>query len=982
MIEFVVLDHPISVEGIDTGDKTMRVSEAIDMYNIQIHKANEDHKAHIEDQIEALIEAHEAHEDHEDLKAHEAHEELYSDKLKNVDVIHFVQNGLDINVPEPCFSYGTGLEFHPIGYKFREAEICNLSPFGILSGSVSAIALNSSYKNNKILPLTYESFNNLINTKTVIVHLNDKLWYEGSINTSNVLVNAIYIIHVPYDTFDEKLINDTNVSGISTMAGPLSVIFIALKNGDLYWYRGYGHPSIKFGTNVTEMFSEGDFIFKSNIYIKNSNIFLFNKKLMLFDNIFDILYQMTYEDIVDNVIEIENLISQMQVIFDPIKLKSVIDKIVEHLLKIQKESLLKQSSIIGNMSIEELKSFFKSDVARKHNKMISRLVNKLGESISLVGTANRTFNLKNMQRKAQISDNVTKAKTLSLDQKFDILSKYCDEDIGVLFSRLNSDEIIPALEPCKSDDYRQSYLSLANINPRIPYLDIDTSQSMLEIAPSNEDHELYAKNGITIRLSSTDHDIYIPFPMIKSIIDCKDPSAVFWVEECNKEEWAMFRIMIRNSLAESHANRTFSVKASSKSLGFLIINIILSTMESLCKSIAIPEFNDTTAKIMRGLFGQLFTLCASGAHCLSDAWQLVMKDSKLEVPPINELWVYVRTYRMFIYTGWNMDIIKNNMKVLFVKIIKNNICNKAIESLRKNSSLTKYAEYEKFERSRMLELYYSEIMINLIMKFEINNAMAYRFLEIYNVDVGNIINSTASTKSFEEYFRKISMKEPISDSYKFQILKNAVDIYVKRSAHFKDSKQNIKDVISKKDEPIKKEEYSLALKKLIEEIPDIVKKHGSKMQNYDPYLNLAEGKDIQKQIGKIKGDAELKRIPFSITNERNKDIQSVIDYIVTGFKDSKPSEALKALNASEAPISFISQIEKYKGNETAIMLYNEYDNPEKAIQLIDSKSSDILEMLNALEISQNKGELIKNIIKSLLLNFKLADNDKIATKLF
>ena len=78
----------------------------------------------------------------------------------------------------------------------------------------------------------------------------------------------------------------------------------------------------------------------------------------------------------------------------------------------------------------------------------------------------------------------------------------------------------------------------------------------------------------------------------------------------------------------------------------------------------------------------------------------------------------------------------------------------------------------------------------------------------------------------------------------------------------------------------------------------------------------------------------------------------------------------------------MSQIEKYKGNQTAIMLYSECENPEKAIQLVNNKSSDILEMLNALEISQNKGQLIKNIIKSLLLNFKSPDSDKIATKLF
>lgn len=960
MIRYTVLPSPSTLMNVDTGTVTPSINttivNAIEQFNDIMNEPVLDLTEHDEEPVFEL----ELVEDDQDTES--------VVELPSIPYLQFVEEGTFQSTmiqSNNGFTFGTGLQFVDNVKMSTHLPPVRLSPFGESKGPV-ILALSTGYSGQ--MSLTMESYHKMIeDSNLVTIILSDK-WNEEVIKASTTLINGIFIVkcdNFPGKGARDKFMNDVNIAGISTMAGPNSIVLMDIGD-NLFWYRGVRYPGLIdnvpiFGTDVTDLMHPNILKALAESGYKTPFPTIYNKgcldvywapegKMMTPNDVAEITSKLIIDEISDFSPEIEDCLTQFQIIFDPDQLQNIanrmttsLNKMVENNVKEFKDEFSKmfeQGLSLNDDSVKECLANLKG-AKRKTNRLIQPLINKLGQLISLQGSSKRSFNLKQMMRKAKIHSNVDKAKNMTMEEKIDLLDKSCEE-VGVLLSCVNSDMLQCALKAVSDKNYLTFASStttdkndLMAINDRTLYLDACTTGAMLEIAEADEQyqrHPLATVNpgGIAMPqgINYEQQEIScIPLVLNDKYVNSIDPSKIYPTTVCNDPEFSMFRIMLRGTIVDSKASREFHILPQSNDLGYLLVDMILCTMESLSNQFsgypdATSDFSNTTCQIMRGLFGQLLTVLASGQKPMSMAWQLVMYDPNLEIPDDNEWWIYIRLIKMFPYTCWDPSNILANIKTLLARIIRKKIINKVIEPMLKEISKMKAQSQKDSVEARNRELMFVKLAIDVLCTI-VNDELqtdqnviqiAKRLLEKVPE-----MNAKGGTRQIINFFEPVAKKKVVKnvDWSKLEpTMQIALNIFTKRSATFKNFKKTMVKVVEKGNED-KIEKYVSEYNKYKASLQEKYMADTIKVQNE----SAISGHDVKG----LKSDAEINRIPWSITdeeidlNEHNR----VLNWILTGTSGTVEVSDSKDMISKEEPMDDVKKaIVGCPKNDRALALYD------------------------------------------------------------
>lgn len=938
-----VLDRPIGAENIDTG------FTGASMHGL-VQQAMDEHS-----DIEHMAGSNDVTEQNRTIIRKKIEGEMPAD-------IQFIQKGTVCNVDEPCFVFGNSLHWQD-NYYGDEHDTVTMSPFGTLKGP-SIISLLQSYVGS--MEMDEVSFLCSIDEcLSVRIHLSDN-WIESVVKINDVLINGCIILHCESDVDVKDTMTKLNISGVSAIAGPLATVVVCIKE-HYYWYRGFPNYGIdtlpEFGDDVTDKidFTASKAIPK--VFYRDENSIVWNGNMCDLTVAKSEILTMNCENIVSNIMEIKTLFTQLQVICDSKQLNSIITEISDFLeIRIKESVATKMPMNATKMPMNATKDMTPLDKARyiasvkgetrKVQKTLKPLISHLAGLISNQKSQNMAYDLKQLKRRATISDNVDKATNMSTEEKMDLLSQYSD---SVLFTKVNLTEFKNSVRAIKDGTMTFPNEKMITLDGEMQQIELGLTQELMELSKDNVKHELYSKNSIAINTSGI--DVYLPFIINNAMLTCTDPSKIFWVDECNKEEWGIFRILTRSTIANSKTGKSTGMTSSDKQIGYMIINMIVTAMTKISETMTMPiNFEDANAQLMRGLFGQLFTTIASGNNPLSMAWQLCMKSSNIECPK-DDMWIYIAVIRLFKFTGWQEDYVINNSTKMIAKIVKNKICGNAIKKMQEQISKVKGDTQEAYIVSRNIELKHCHIVTDIIAHcidndLEFSDPTVIEYCRIaramYDADVPKIINRQQATTDLSHFLHKV-VKKIVLPSDIENIKKTALKTYVKRSACFADSKRGVLDAYLDGND----------LAGAIKEFRNTRKEIKARF-DIDAQI-LVQNKDAYKSndIGKIKGDAEFRRRPWKLISD-----------------DNDHSENMRQIFGedvftSETPLPIKTKLkgflEDVRGSACAIKLQQDSQVDLEAVVDMAVPFDDMQYVMNYIGVSDYH-ETIYNMITSALIN--------------
>lgn len=174
---------------------------------------------------------------------------------------------------------------------------------------------------------------------------------------------------------------------------------------------------------------------------------------------------------------------------------------------------------------------------------------------------------------------------------------------------------------------------VSSLSDRMPYLDGMTLGLMLE--QTKEENRFFLAGHRCIVAMPQGHqgnarfETAFPLPLVDDFVNLEHPSMIGWIEETKKSSFNnLWRIWMRETVSQATGCRDFNIHASSKDLGFFLVHTVLSTIETVVSGLDhIPSPDDTTCQVLRGLFGQLFSIMASGNNPMCMAFQFVYVNS-------------------------------------------------------------------------------------------------------------------------------------------------------------------------------------------------------------------------------------------------------------------------------------------------------------------------------------------------------------------
>lgn len=939
-----VLDRPLGLEGVDTGfygaTMTPVINQALSEHCDDVTSTEEVKDESVRTVVRKKVEC--------DIPQH----------------VQFVQKGTDVEVNEPCFVFGAGLEWYE-NYYGCEPDSITLSPFGNLKGP-SVISLQQSYTG--AMALDEVSFLcGLDDCTSIKIHLNDK-WLESVVKINDVMINGCIIVHTT-GTDVKDTMTKLNISGVSAIAGPLATVLVCI-DYKYYWYRGvpnYGITELpEFGDDVTDMLDFEQSKPFPKVYYTDEQMIVWNNEQCDLQVAKDQILNMDVQTIVANTMEIKTLFTQLQVIFDSKQLNSVITEVsnfLEQRIDQAVDTKLPKDSVKSMTPMEKAKFMAAAKgEKRKVQKTLKPLISHIAGLISNQKSQNMAFDLKQLKRRATISDNINKAMTMTNDERMELVSEYSD---SVLFAKVNITEFKKSIRAIKDESMRFPNNNLITIDNEMKQIELGLTQELMEVSKENNKHELYSENSIAINTSGI--DVFMPFIINNKMITCTDPSKIFWVDECNNEEWAIFRVLMGNTIANSKTAKSCGLTPQNKQVRYMIINMIVTAMEKISESMTEPvDFESPSAQLMRGLYGQLFTTIASGNDPLSMAWQLVMKNSNIQCPK-DDMWIYIAVIKSFKFTGWSDEYIINNATKMFAKIIKNKVCGSAITAMQSQISKAKGDSQENYLISRTLELKHHRIFCDIMARV-IEEDLSFTDPKVkqwcknaramYNVDVPKFVNRQSITYDFSKFLFDVN-NAGVTEGEIESIKSKALGTYVRRSACFADSKRGVLDAMisgGKMSEAI--EEFKNTRK----EIRDRFEANGPlHIQNKEAYKN--------NDIGRVKGDAEFNRIPWKLITNDDDHVANMSQV----FGEDMP-------NIPQLPtrVKTMGFLEDVRGSNIAIKLRQDAQVDLEAVVDMALPFEDAEFIMNFIGVS-NHHETVFNMIENALLNYGDGDRSYTAT---
>jgi hypothetical protein len=342
------------------------------------------------------------------------------------------------------------------------------------------------------------------------------------------------------------------------------------------------------------------------------------------------------------------------------KINSLVGKVLEPIKRKIYESLT------GDSFDRKVIIKFKNE-RRAIEKKVQPLINTITSLVSTKGTSNKKQSLKREMRAEKSKANVAKALSMSPLAMFKLMDKYCNI-LGCLMVVINTDRLKDAFSNFPIANYIQIN-DLAAIDDRAQTLSVDTVESLMEVCDGMQ-HYLANANSIAFPKRNSKNS-NVPLMLCDRHINCENPHEINWKDEANEECVALFRILLRGTIANCSDAR---FDAKDNELGYFLIHFFLSAMESLVatiKNYPDPEtdFDETVPQIMRGAMGQVLALQGSTLNILCFAHEYVYKDYPVKILNKDQHWTFMhRMALLWPYTCWSPLYFHGNIRRCLVKI--------------------------------------------------------------------------------------------------------------------------------------------------------------------------------------------------------------------------------------------------------------------------------------------------------------------------
>jgi len=725
----------------------------------------------------------------------------------------------------------------------------------------------------------------------------------------------------------EKYLAELNINAVTALAGPQS--FVVVQLGENYFlYRGVSWPGVfpavpSFGYDMTEeiralvgdlnVLRDAGFAWPSLIDLRSGGdrVYL-GPQTVPVDGIAAVFSAMDLPTVLQLRPHIQDVLTQLQCILNPenvnrvsgelicvlkAKISDAIgqyrDPYVAQVLKCVSGQLTGEDKLAEERKKADLHAAMKG-AEREAKEATQWLIDSLGQLVSSRTSSSKNHDLNQIAKKVATANNVADAKNMKAEDVGKIISAECSK-IGLVLGNTDAGTLRLALTAVAEDRFLTSIQSPPLSETRLLTASaIRSSAEVSALLPVVKDMHRGPLAGKASSSSfcwalpqlAPESDVYrssVPWPCFDRHVNLTDPSELYWPEEAALGNVAKLRILARGTFASaSTALVKKEITPSSRDLGFFLISALLDLMEDMAGTTGnrrlelFPgglegkpdDFDDPAAQAVRGMFGQLFSLMASGAgKPLCMAWQLIMKNPKMEIPDHREIGIYSRVASLLPHTRWPLYALQRNARLFLVRALRQNVVDPVTAPIRKAvAAMAKSKDREHLDR-RNRELAFLQIAVEVarnikggtIPEHEVRT-VASRLLARMPVDG----RTDGGMGIVTGYFTELAKHGKVTEGHQKQVAQACADIFMKRSGHFKKAKNVALKALKtgKEGQAVAVVEAMAGEKKKVEAAWDA---EDIKIQNWAAYAAvLAADGNGETLTAPVSGDAERVRIPWRV----------------------------------------------------------------------------------------------------------------------
>lgn len=726
-----------------------------------------------------------------------------------------------------------------------------------------------------------------------------------------------------------RLLTELNVNAVTALAGPQSFVVVQL-GGNYFFYRGVTWPDVfpvvpTFGHDVTEdvqrvlvdptLLRDATFVWSSisDLRTEGNRVFL-GKQVVGVEKISEIFALMDLPNVLQLKVQITDVLTQLQTILTAENVNRVSGLLITILkakisaaIESYKEAYVKQvlKCVSGNMSHAEKEAAEKEKAAahtvykgaeREAKEATQWLIDALGNLVSTRTSSSKGHDLNQIAKKAVVANHVQEAKNMDAEAVAKIVSENCTR-LGVIVGNIDAGTLRIALEAVSENRFLTAVASPPLSETRLLTASAVRSSTELSallpvVKTIHRGPLAGSAHAFTFALPqlAPESDVTrssVPWPCFDHHIALKDPSDVFWPDQALISDVAKLRILARGTFAEaSKAPGMKAVIPASRDLGFFLVFSVLDLMTDLAQSLRSDakrialfpdantvsdsdDFHSPAAQAFRGMFGQLFSLMASGTgKPLCMAWQLVMKNPKLDIPDHSEITIYSRVAGLLPHTRWPLDNLQRNAKLFLVRALRQRVIDPVTAPIRKAVVAMEKQRDRQHLDNKNTELAFLQLAIEVVRNIKEGGvpddqarAVAARLLARVPDDARN----DGGMGIVRAYFKRLALSGKVPDTMQLQTVQACANMFMKRSGHFKRAKKAASKAVKEEKEQRVAEVAGM----MSAEKANIEQQWGTgelKLQNFRPYVAAlaASGAVSTEEAARIAGDAEKVRIPWRV----------------------------------------------------------------------------------------------------------------------
>ncbi len=761
----------------------------------------------------------------------------------------------------------------------------------------------------------------------------------------------------------EEYFLDLSVNAVTALAGPQSIIVVQLAE-NYFFYRGIRWPGVfdtlpEFGADVTDqvhaLSNDTDsrsetFPWPTRVNISSTGEVYFLGNQVHVDDISTTFSTMSFATIQEKRADIQDILTQLQTILSVEEVNRFASRLIDTMKKriqdvvqpvqkpyidfmvsnfSQKASLTPEQVQRKDMEKTKLHSAYRL-AEREALEACQWLIDGLGNLVSTRTSSTKKHDLNQLLRKSKVANNVEDAKNMTLQDVFTVLQNEC-RTVGVITGNIDNAVFEKMLDAVAKGTLLAAVnsepLSTMRVSGTATLRSSAEVEAILPIVTSRHNGPLASSDSSSIcwafPQSAPTGDFNqsaIPWPCFDRFVNLQDPADAYWPEVCMDSDIAKLRILTRGTLAAAPKSKRLNITPATRDLGMFMVLALLDLMSDFTQGSASRgiitgssgsltdklglEFSDPNCQIMRGLFGQLFTIMASGGgKPVSMAWQLVLRNPKLQTPSKDEALIYSAICNLLPHTAWPMNAVKQNVRWLLVRIIREQITDPATEPMRKAIlSMEKSAFHDNLQR-RNMQLEFLQIAVEVIRalhdKLKLHETNETNENDKLTAEVKQIaarmlqrqpdnISEGDKRGGFREvlnYLNVLAKCGKTSDTHHAHVLQTCLNMYVKRSGRWKKAKNavNEKAVATVKNNTGGGNGAREIALMISDDAKSTSKAWGGypvKIQNWATYDLIIKEKSVSEEsCGKVSSDAERSRIPWRVfTGEElpAKEVKSIV----------------------------------------------------------------------------------------------------------